>query len=299
MTMGHTIKDILFSGIILLCFCGIALSADLFQDLKKAVEQQGSQKKTEPGKPQTSPDSGIDLESLRSLTGFSQEEEVAIGRQASGNILGAAPLVKDAKLQQYVNRVGRWVAGQSERPDLNWYFGVIETNDLNAFAAPGGYIFVTKGLYRSLQNESELAAVLAHEIGHVIRKHHLKILQQSRLVDLGGKILAKKAGENEQIKNLIGSGGEIFARSLDKNAEFEADRIGVVLAARAGYDPFGLPAVLQDLGHVAKDDNRISLLFKTHPHPDDRLTQLGEAIDDHLDGIKGLTLESRFYRIKP
>jgi beta-barrel assembly-enhancing protease len=207
--------------------------------------------------------------------------------------------VKDVKLQQYVNRVGRWVAGQSERPDLNWHFGVIETNDLNAFAAPGGYIFVTKGLYRVLQNESELAAVLAHEIGHVIKKHHLKILQQSRLVDLGGKALAKQAGENEQIKRLIGSGGEIFARSLDKNAEFEADRIGVVLAARAGYDPFGLPTVLQDLGHVAKDDNRISLLFKTHPHPDDRLNQLGEAIGDRFDGLKGLTLESRFYRIKP
>jgi beta-barrel assembly-enhancing protease len=297
--MRYTIRNILFSGIILLCFCGTGFSADLFQDLKKAVEQQGSQKKTEPGKPQSSPGGGIDLDALRSLTGFSQEEEVAIGRQAAGNILGAAPLVKDARLQQYVNRVGRWVAGQSERPDLNWHFGVIDTNDLNAFAAPGGYIFVTRGLYKALQNESELAAVFAHEIGHVIRKHHLKILQQSRLVDLGGRALAKQAGENEQIKNLIGSGGEIFARSLDKNAEFEADRIGVVLAARAGYDPFGLPTVLQDLGHVAKDDNRISLLFKTHPHPDDRLTQLGEAIGDHFDGIKGLTLENRFYRLKP
>jgi beta-barrel assembly-enhancing protease len=297
--MGYHIGNVLLSGIIFVFLCGTSLSADLFQDMKKAIEQQGSQKKAKPGKPQSSPGSGIDLGAVRSLAGFSQEEEVAIGRQAAGNILGAAPLVKDARLQQYINRVGRWVAGQSERPDLNWHFGVIETNDLNAFAAPGGYIFVTKGLYQALQSESELAAVLAHEIGHVIRKHHLKILQQSRLVDLGGKVLAKQAGENEQIKKLIGSGGEIFARSLDKNAEFEADRIGVVLAARAGYDPFGLPTVLQDLGHVAKNDNRISLLFKTHPHPDDRLTQLGEAIGDRLDGIKGLTLENRFYRIKP
>jgi beta-barrel assembly-enhancing protease len=141
--------------------------------------------------------------------------------------------------------------------------------------------------------------VLAHEIGHVIKKHHLKILQQSRLVGLGGKVLAKQAGENEQIKNLIGNGAEIFARSLDKNAEFEADRIAVILAARAGYDPFGLPTVLQDLGHVAKDDNRISLLFKTHPLPDDRLAQLSEATDDRLDRLGGLTLENRFYRIRP
>jgi predicted Zn-dependent protease len=296
--MAHTIKSALLSGILLLCFGGTAISADLFQDLKKAVEQ-GSQNKTESGQPRSSPSKGIDLGALGSLTGFSQEEEVAIGRQAAGNILGAAPLVKDDRLQQYVNRVGRWIASQSERPDLEWHFGVIESNDFNAFAAPGGYVFVTKGLYRALQSESELAGVLAHEIGHVIKKHHLKILQQTRLTDMGGKLLAERAGENEQIKKLIGNGGEIFARSLDKKAEFEVDRVAVILAARAGYDPFGLPTVLQDLGHVAKDDNRVSLLFKTHPHPDDRLTQLGEAIDGRLDGIKGLTLENRFYRMRP
>jgi beta-barrel assembly-enhancing protease len=296
--MRRTVRNIFFSGILLFCFGGAALTADLFQDLKKAVEQ-GSQKKGELGKPQSSPGSAIDLGVVRSLTGFSQEEEVAIGRQAAGNILGAVPLVKDAKLQQYVNRVGRWVANQSERPDLKWHFGVIETNDLNAFAAPGGYIFVTKGLYRTLQSESELAGVFAHEIGHVIRKHHLKLLQQGQLMDLGSKLLVKQAGENQYIKNLIGNGAEIFARSLDKNAEFEADRVAVVLAARAGYDPFGLPAVLQDIGHVAKDDNRVSLLFKTHPLPDDRLSELGEAMGDRLDGFKGLTLEGRFYRLKP
>ncbi|HVN95577.1 MAG TPA: M48 family metalloprotease [Syntrophorhabdaceae bacterium] len=275
-----------------------ALSADLFQDLKKAVEQQ-TQKKPEPGKPESNPGGAVDLGIMRSFTGFSQEEEIAIGRQAAGNILGAAPLTKDVRLQQYVNRVGRWVASQSERPDLHWHFGVIETNDLNAFAAPGGYVFITKGLYRMLQSESELAGVLAHEIGHVIKKHHLKLLQQGRLVDIGGKLLVKQAGENAEIKNLIGNGAEIFARSLDKNAEFEADRIGVVLAARAGYDPFGLPAVLQDLGHVAKDDSRVGLLFKTHPLPDDRLARLGESVDDRFDGFKGLTLENRFVRIGP
>jgi len=296
--MVSTVKKVLLSGILLLCFSGAAHAADPWQDLRKSIEQKG-QKETESGRPQRSPGGDIDLGGLRALTGFSQEEEVAIGRQAAGNLLGAVPLVKDAKLQQYVNRVGRWVASQSERSGLAWHFGVIESNDLNAFAAPGGYIFVTKGLYRSLQSESELVGVLAHEVGHVIKKHHLKILQQSRLVDMGGKVLAKRVGENEYIKNLIGNGAEIFARSLDKNAEFEADRVAVILAARAGYEPFGLPTVLQDIGHVARDDNRVSLLFKTHPHPDDRLIHLGEAIGDRLDGLKGQTLENRFYRIKP
>ena len=236
---------------------------------------------------------------LSALGGVSQEEEIAIGRQIAGNLLGASPLVKDKRLQKYVNAVGRWVASQSERPDLPWHFGVIESNDVNAFAAPGGYIFLTRGLYRLLGNEADLAGVLAHEIGHVIRQHHLKILQQSRLVDLGGKLVAKQVGDNSAAQKLIGSGAEVVARSLDKNAEFEADRIAVVLSTSAGYDAFGLPEVLQQIGHFAKDDGSVTLLFKTHPHPDDRLEKLGLAMDDRFDAVKGQTLEKRFYRLKP
>ncbi|HSF71136.1 MAG TPA: M48 family metalloprotease, partial [Methylotenera sp.] len=93
----------------------------------------------------------------------SKEEEIALGREITGSLLGAAPLVKDAALQQYVNKVGRWVANQSERSDLPWKFGVIDSADLNAFAAPGGYVLVTKGLYQKLQNEAQLASVLGHE----------------------------------------------------------------------------------------------------------------------------------------
>jgi predicted Zn-dependent protease len=269
----------------LLCLGGAARAADPLEELTKTLKQGA------PG--------GVDLGALRALGGFSQEEEIAIGRQAAGNILGAAPLVKDPALQRYVNRVGRWVASQSERPDLPWHFGVIASDDLNAFAAPGGYVLVTRGLYRGLQNESELAGVLAHEVSHVVKKHHLKILQQARLVDIGGKALTTKVGENEVIKKLIGNGAEIFARALDKNAEFEADRTAVILAARAGYDPFGLPTVLQDLARVSRDDSRIGLLFKTHPHPDDRLAELGNAVGSRLDGLKGQTLEKRLYRLKP
>jgi predicted Zn-dependent protease len=249
---------------------------ELFNVLKQGVQEKVT------GKPATS-----------------VEEETAIGRQIAGNLLGAAPLVKDAKLQKYVNNVGRWVADQSERPDLAWHFGVIESNDVNAFAAPGGYIFVTKGLYKLLTSEAELAGVLAHEVGHVIRQHHLKILQQSKLLDLGSKLVAQNvSGGNDKVQSLIGSGAEIVSRSLDKDAEFEADRIAVVLATRAGYDSFGLPAVLQQIGHYAKDDGDVALLFKTHPHPDDRLGKLGTAMDDRFDGVKGKTLEKRLYRVK-
>jgi predicted Zn-dependent protease len=285
---------------LLLCFGG-AQAFDLQEQLKKQLEER-LQKPSEPGQPAQptqQPSEKPDIGSLKELVGgYSQDEEIAIGRQIAGNLLGAAPLVRDRQLQKYVNNVGRWVASQSERPDLPWHFGVIESDDVNAFAMPGGYVFVTKGLYRRLQSEADLAGVLGHEIGHVIRKHHLKLLQQSRLVDIGGKLVAKRAGENEKIRNLIGSGAEIVARSLDKQSEFEADRIGVVLATRAGYDPFGLPEVLQDIGHFAKDDGAVALLFKTHPLPDDRLAQLGLAMDDRFDGVKGLTLPRRLYRLK-
>jgi len=229
----------------------------------------------------------------------SESDEVSIGQQIAGNLLGAAPLVKDEALQRYVNRVGRWVALQCERPDLVWRFGVIETEDLNAFSAPGGFIFITKGLYRKLHNEAELAGVLGHEIGHVVRKHHLKLLQKSQGIAALGSFFGQQAKEGPAfLQNLIGNGAEIVARGLDKDAEFEADRLGLIYAARAGYDAYGLPSVLAEIGHTAKGDARVSLLFKTHPLPEDRLNHLSEAVGDRLDKLpEGRSDESRFYHL--
>jgi len=230
----------------------------------------------------------------------SKEEEIALGREIAGNLLGAAPLVKDAALQKYVNSVGRWVASQSERPDLPWRFGVIESEDLNAFAAPGGYIMLTKGLYRKLSNEAQLAGVLGHEIGHVVKKHQLKVLQKQQLLNIGAGFLSDKyAKDNKLVSKAIGTGAEISARSLDKSAEYEADRLGLSYATRAGYEPYGLTEVLQAIGQTNKDDGSVALLFKTHPHPDERLVALGDAIGNKLDNIKnGKTLENRFYQLK-
>lgn len=229
----------------------------------------------------------------------SKAEEIALGREITGSILGAAALIKDDKLQQYVNKVGRWVASQSERADLHWKFGVIESSDLNAFAAPGGYVLITKGLYQQLTNEAQLAGVLGHEIAHIVQKHQLKVLQKQQLVNIGAGLMTDKFGKDNKIaQKAIGSGAEISARSLDKSAEYEADRMGIVLAARAGYDVFGLPEVLQKIGQTNKTDNSVALLFKTHPHPDERLTQLGNSAGSKLDNLKvGKTLEDRFYKL--
>lgn len=230
----------------------------------------------------------------------SKDEEIALGREITGNLLGAAPLVKDEALQKYVNSVGRWVASQSERPDLPWHFGVIESEDLNAFAAPGGYVMLTKGLYRKMSNEAQLAGVLGHEIAHVVAKHQLKVLQKQQLLNFGASLLSKKlAKDNKLINKAIGSGAEISARSLDKNAEFEADRLGLSYATRAGYEPFGLTDILQILGQTNQNDSSVALLFKTHPLPDERLSALGDAIGNKLDNMtNGKTLENRFYTLK-
>lgn len=278
-TAIHTFsRRLLIAGVVLALTAWPALALDLGKTLKGM---------TKDGKP-------------LNLGGTSEKDEISIGREITGNLLGASPLVKDAALQQYVNKVGRWVALQSERPDLPWHFGVIESEDINAFAAPGGYVVLTRGLYRKLASEAQLAGVLAHEIEHVVQKHHLKVLQKSQLLDIGAGALGDKLGkDNKNVKKLIGSGAEILARGLDKDAEFEADRMGIVLAARAGYDAYGLVDVLQEIGHVAKDDGSVALLFKTHPAPDDRLLKLGDAIGNRLDQVTdGKTLENRLYKLK-
>jgi predicted Zn-dependent protease len=312
----HSIKGVLALLAVALLGAGLVQAGELedfLKGLKKPKKEQGTQQPTQPVAPSqpvspTAPTAPTAQQEqpkdqlLKALMGgkTSPEEEARIGQQIAGNLLGAAPLVRDDSLQRYVNRVGRWVSLQSERPDLAWHFGVIESDDLNAFAAPGGYVFLTKGLYLKLRNEAELAGVLGHEIGHVIRKHHLKLLRQSQgIAALGGMLGGKMKDENQLVQNLIGSGAEIVARGLDKDAEYEADRIGVVLTARAGYDPYALPAVLAEIGHVAKNDKSVSLLFKTHPHPEDRLGHLSEAVGDKLDSLpEGQSGEKRFYRLR-
>ena len=218
---------------------------------------------------------------VTAASGLSEDEEIAVGREVAGRTLGAAPLVADPELQAYVNQVGRWIAMQTDRPDLPWHFGVIDTASINAFAAPGGYILVTRGLYEILDDESQLAGVLAHEIGHVALRHHITVMQQTAAVSAGAKI-AQSGDQSYLVNNLIGTGAEVLARGLDKDAEFEADRIGVVLAARAGYNPYGLVEVLHKLAARSQEDQALALLFKTHPPPGERLTHLGDSLAPRL-----------------
>ena len=214
-----------------------------------------------------------------------QPEEIQIGRDMAARLLGAAPLVPDAKLQQYVNKVGFWLAAQTERPDLPWHFGVMDAPQLNAFAVPGGTIFVTRGLVARMKSEAELAGVLAHEIAHVLRKHHLKAIQKGAQTALAGEALSTAVQNQNSAarEKLISFGTEMYTRGLDKSDELEADRLGVVIAARAGYDAYGLPGVLQTLQAMNAEDSGLALMFKTHPAPAERLDALGEKMQPMLD----------------
>ena len=226
------------------------------------------------------------------------EQEQLIGEEAVAVLLGAVPLVDNDPLQRYVNQVGHWVALHTERSDLNWKFAVVDSDDINAFAAPGGYVLVTRGLLLEMHSEAELAGTLAHETVHVVRRHYLNAVRKNARVNLVLSV-AKSQVDEERAKEMqkISNGfKELYARGLDKGDEFEADRMGVVIAARAGYDPYGLPAVLQTLAGMDQKDASLAFLFKTHPRPAKRLSLL-ERLFDQLDPYAGQPqLQQRFQR---
>lgn len=220
-------------------------------------------------------------------TEISEPQEVEIGRQYAAVLLGAAPLVSDPGLQRYVNTLGRWVALHAERPALAWQFGVLDSDNVNAFATPGGFVLITKGLLAKMRSETELANVLAHEISHVVKKHHLNAIRKGAGMQAGANILGDflaQRGRNPEVTSRLVSGmKEVMLRGLDKDDELEADRMGVVIAARSGYDPYGLPAVLQTLSAMNPQDSGLALLFATHPAPGARLDALDAAMGTRLD----------------
>ena len=225
---------------------------------------------------------------VKSFSEVPEEKEIQIGKDLSAGLLGTTPLVDDAVVQTYVNQLGRWLAMQTERPNLPWTFAVIDTDTVNAFAAPGGYVFVTRGLFLMLRNEAELAGVIGHEISHVVRRHHLvaveKQLQASLATDVAGLLVDY---DSEMVDALVGAGMEVYAKGLDREDEFEADRMGVVVAARSGYDPYGLPAMLMTLYSRSEEDQNLAFLFSTHPPTGDRLSHLDREMAGHMEQFSG------------
>jgi beta-barrel assembly-enhancing protease len=248
-------------------------------------------------------------EGMKDLT---DDEEIALGEQLTAGFLGASPLHQDAALQRYVNRVGKWLALHSDRPDLPWTFAVIDTDTINAFAMPGGDVIVSSGLVKRLSSESELAGVLSHEIAHVVKKHQVQAIQSAAKgdlmssigKDLAGDAIARRGGGaltqagKSALANvaadLLKDG--FFLRPLDRSMEFEADQLGVVIATRSGYDPYGLVGALEMLAQY-KGGGDAASVFSTHPPATDRLGEL-EKFLPAVERYSGQPqLEGRFKQV--
>jgi predicted Zn-dependent protease len=256
-----------------------------------------------PGTAAPAPSAGASdlLKSLSdSLDSIDEPREIEIGRQLAAVLLGSKPLHPDMALQRYVNRLGRWISLHSTRPHLPWTFAVLDDGGFNAFAAPGGYIFVTKGLIDRV-DEAELAGILAHEIAHVTDKHHLKAIRAKAGAGLltqlvGSQLRGDARGLVSQ--QLLTAGRNLYSSGLDQGDEFDADRNGVALAARAGFDPYGLPSVLQQLRTATPDNQLFSLTLATHPPAQQRLELLEQAMGNRLDALSGKRTVSIAQRLR-
>lgn len=234
---------------------------------------------------------GVDQGSINTLLGIvgglvksqqvatmSEADEIAAGKGIAAGALASYPVVHDNRLQRYLNRVGMWVALQSSRPALPWRFAAVDSPQINAFAVPGGTVLVTSGMLSLVTNEAELACVLGHEIGHVSRKHHLALLQKQLLLNAGASTLSTQLRSSETKQFLVAQGNELFSRSLDRDSERDADSDGVVLAARAGYDPRACQDFIQRMAELKQDGGTLASLYKTHPRPTERVNDVTDAI---------------------
>lgn len=223
------------------------------------------------------------LGQVKDLTGGqSSQEEARSGDAIAATVFGAAPSWRNPGAQSYINLVGRNLARQVERKDVQWRFAILDTPSVNAMAFPGGIVVVTRGLYALLATEDELAAVLAHEIAHVNRRHQWKVIQQQKLIALAGDAVTR--GDTGRTAKLVADlGTKLIARGLDKSAEFEADRDGVVIAARAGYDSSGLITVMERLKALKPGQADTALLFSTHPSPESRIEALTAAATPEVE----------------
>ena len=188
--------------------------------------------------------------------------------------------------QQRVNVIGRWVASQTLRPDYPWTFAVIDMPEYNAFAAPGGYVFVTRGLYEVLQSDDEVAAVLAHEMSHVVQRDHYNVVRKQRqtkmLTDMGTSMVVSHVGgsgaggmlSKAAAQYVAKFGASLILTHFDKSVEYRSDEAAEVYLVRAGYNPLAIYAVLQKLAGVSPASSRLSTLTKTHPSAADRLDSL-------------------------
>jgi predicted Zn-dependent protease len=212
------------------------------------------------------------------LAPVSVEEEKALGREVAAKLVGYFGALADDALTKYVNEVGATVAAQSERQTVPYRFAVLDSDSINAFSAPGGYVFITRGALALCSNEAELAGVLGHEIGHVAGRHVLKIVERDKAMRAGmseaGSFAPGSVYLDNLSKNLL---IRTINRGLDPGDEYDADQRGVRYAHAAGYPADGLGRFLSKLEKASKEGSR-SFWTRTHPPISERNNRIGMII---------------------
>ena len=196
---------------------------------------------------------------------YSTRDEVAAGDSVDRQIRKKFKSSSDVDTVEWVERIGRKVAGQSGRDDLVFHFEVLETKDVNAFAGPGGYIYVTTGLLKLVSSEDELACVQGHEVGHVAARHAIKQVQARVLYSIPASIIFSENRYNE-IERAVNTAFNLTQLSYGRKDELQADTLGMSYARKAGYNPYGVVSFLRKLGEVEKKEPRLIIVpLSTHP----------------------------------
>ena len=234
---------------------------------------------------------------VQAMEPIGEEEEITLGEAVAVEAFSRfGGEYSNPAWTRYINLVGKTVAEVSDRPTLNYHFAILNSQEQNAFAAPGGYIFITVGLLKTLNNEAELAGVLAHEIAHVTQKHMLDAIRRGALMGSVSELsLTAMKQDPALFSNVIDEMTDLlFTKGLDKDKEFEADVVGVEYAYRAGYNPQGLEDYLQTL---AKEEGHVeSKFFTTHPSTTLRISKIDTLLKEYSD-IKNLPfLTERFHQ---
>ncbi|MFL6201322.1 MAG: M48 family metalloprotease [Thermoanaerobaculia bacterium] len=209
-----------------------------------------------------------------------EEQEIAMGREADQQIVQSLGLYDDKDVQAYVSRLGKELAASSERPNLPWTFRVVDDPVVNAFALPGGYVYVTRGLMTHLTSEAELASVIGHEIGHVTGRHSVEQMSKAQLAQIGliaGMVLKP---ELAQFGDLAQTGLGLLFLKYSRDDEREADDLGLRYMSRDKYDPREMVGVFEVLRRVseAEGNGRIPGWMSTHPTPENRIGRISEQV---------------------
>lgn len=287
---GTAMKRLLLTIIVLLGTVA-TVRADLFKELEKFTNPESKEGKILSGATQI----------LSSSQEMDYGTELTIGESlALESMQRFGKPVANEKLQQYVNLVGDAVAANSKRATIPYRFAVLDSPVQNAFAAPGGIIFVSKALLGLMDNEAELAGVLAHEVGHVAGKHAIGTIRRSQFLQGVGTITAAsmKGDKGKQFASMIGDlQSVLFDKGLDKELEFEADAAAMETAYRTGYDPRGLVNVLKKLQKIeAASTNKKGSWFSTHPPLEERIARLEEQLKKYPDAAVLATVKNRFLK---